>query len=122
MHLILTQQHDLRNVPDKLYHCLATPSFHKVMEFLAALLLLLLVGSEALRVRVADVDRYSRLRSFNQSVLYRIEADTDYEYPPYLIYLTGSRYGEQRHITIALSHAAAAALRCCNSVISNALV
>ena len=48
----------------------------------------------AVQPRVAPVTEYAKLRSFNQSTLYHIVADDEYDHPPLLIHLKGSRYGQ----------------------------
>lgn len=57
-------------------------------------LLLLATGGSALQVSVAEVQNYSKLASWENSSLYRVEANTGYETNPLLIHLVGSRYGE----------------------------
>ncbi len=48
----------------------------------------------SLAVNVSDVSEFSKLRSWKQSTLYKIESDAGYETNPLLIQLVGSRYGE----------------------------
>ena len=55
--------------------------------------LLLTAVASALQPNVTDVLGYARLRSWNNSTLYEVQANTDYEFNPYLIHLVGSRYG-----------------------------
>lgn len=46
-------------------------------------------------VKVSDVSSYTKLRSWKQSTLYRIETtDAGYLTDPLLLQLVGSRYGE----------------------------
>ena len=68
---------------------MAYPAF-PLVGFL--LLLSARLGS-ALQPNVSEVQGYTRLRSWKNSTLYEIQANTDYEFNPYLIHLVGSRYG-----------------------------
>ena len=64
-----------------------------VASLLLVLQLLPATAEAVVQPHVAPVTGYVKLRSFNQSTLYHIMADDDYDYPPLLIDLKGSRYG-----------------------------
>ena len=51
------------------------------------------LGCSALFVNVSEVTGYTKLRSWKQSSLYRVEADAGYQNNPLLLQLKGSRYG-----------------------------
>ena len=65
-------------------------------KWVANLLLLVVLGcwsGTCLPVKVSDVSGFTKLRSWKQSTLYRIESDADYDTNPLLLQLVGSRYG-----------------------------
>ena len=64
---------------------------------LAALFLISLVslGTAELPLDVVTPSGYTKLRSWANCSLYRIEAETTYDYAPLLIHLPGSRYGQR---------------------------
>lgn len=63
-----------------------------------SVVLLLLAGScSAIDVKVSDVKGYTRLASYKNSTLYRVQpASSDYETAPLMLHLVGSRYGRRR--------------------------
>ena len=64
---------------------------------LAALFLISLVslGTAELPLDVVTPSGYTNLRSWANCSLYRIEAETTYDYSPLLVHLPGSRYGQR---------------------------
>ena len=74
-----------------LYQCAS-----QQMMTLATLFLISLVslGTAELPLDVVTPSGYTKLRSWANCSLYRIEAETTYDYAPLLIHLPGSRYGE----------------------------
>lgn len=65
---------------------------------LSLLLVVLALGRTctSLGMNISEVSGYTKLRSWKQSTLYRIETDANYEVNPLLLQLVGSRYGESR--------------------------
>lgn len=65
-------------------------------ESLAQLLLVLVSvgGCYSLLVNVSEVTSFTKLRSWKQSTLYRVEAEAGYQSNPLLLQVVGSRYGE----------------------------
>ena len=65
---------------------------------MAILLHLLAVSSAyaALPLEVSAPSGFTKVRAVANCSLYRVEVASDYEYAPLLVYLTGSRYGEER--------------------------
>ena len=62
----------------------------------AFFLLLLATGAvAALPLNVSTASGFTKLRSWSNCTLYRVQAASDYEYAPLLVHLTGSRYGEE---------------------------
>lgn len=53
--------------------------------------------SSSLTVNVSEVSDYTKLRSWKQSTLYRVESDAGYDSNPLLLHLVGSRYGKFNH-------------------------
>ena len=52
-------------------------------------------SASSLTVQVAEVSNYTKLRSWKESSLYRVEVEEGlYEVNPLLLHLVGSRYGE----------------------------
>ena len=58
------------------------------------------LGSTTLPLDIATPKGFTKLRTWERSSLYRVEADTNYGYAPLLVHLTGSRYRE----FVALPH------------------
>lgn len=65
-----------------------------VCVFLPLFLVCVAWSGAALQLDVADVEGFTKLRSWGKSALYQVQAQTNYESNPYLIHLVGSRYGE----------------------------
>ncbi len=65
-----------------------------LLKIALVVLLLSIWRCSSLSVNVSEVSGYTKLRSWKQSSLYRIElAESDYESNPLLLQLVGSRYG-----------------------------
>lgn len=66
------------------------------MTFLLAALAVgfVVVTGQTPNSHVTDVTKFNKLRSWGESTLYQIEANTNYAINPYLIHLVGTKYGQ----------------------------